>query len=140
MTAFIIAIALAVGVQQPSLIGVKSDDGRRAVFERQFGGTLDIPHIGGAIYLAPKRAWPRQRNYDIWVVRFDCMARTRTTTARITYSSWRDPQNVPTTPHRIDGETNPAVAEQLALVCDRQSGGRATYRTLDDFLENHPLP
>jgi hypothetical protein len=138
--ALIAAIILALGVQQYGLTGVKSDDGRRAVFEYQYGGNRDIPHFGGVIYLSPKGSWPRQKNYDIWLVRFDCTERTRTTTARITYSSWRDPQTVPTTPHRVDDESNPAVADQLALICDRQNEGRATYRTLDDFLMDRPLP
>jgi hypothetical protein len=43
-------------------------------------------------------------------------------------------------PPRVGDAEHPAVEDQLALACDHDREGRATYRTLDDFLMDRPLP
>jgi hypothetical protein len=134
-------LAFVIVVQQPeSRVAVRSDDGRRAIFVRTYGGTPDMPRVGGHLYLAPAGTWPRRRNYDLWLVEYDCAGRNRTNNARITYSSWRDPQRVMIDPPRVGDAEHPAVEDQLALACDHDREGRATYRTLDDFLMDRPLP
>lgn len=42
-------------------------------------------------------------------------------------------------PPRTDDETNPAVADQLALICDQREEGRVIYGTFKAFLSNRPL-
>lgn len=73
--------------------------------------------------------------YSILIADFDCARATRSARSEIQFSSRRDPVQTNFTPALVATNTNPAVAEQLRLICQPTGAeDRFTIRELVPVL------
>lgn len=79
--------------------------------------------------------WPANGHaYTLWIAEFDCAARSRTMKFRIAYSGRRDPVRTQLADARAETDRNPAVAEQLDILCGEQGSRRVrTFNHLGEF-------
>lgn len=79
--------------------------------------------------------WPANGHaYTLWIAEFDCAARSRTMKFRIDYSGRRDPVRTQLADARAETDRNPAVAEQLDILCGEPGSRRMrTYNHLGEF-------
>lgn len=132
--AAVIALSTASGAHASDWVAAGTERGQRVALNIvEPAGRRDVPFTT-TLAMIPLN-WPANGHaYTLWIAEYDCAARSRTMKFRIAYSSRRDPVRTQLNNARAETDRNPAVAEQLDILCSEQGSQRTrTFNHLGEF-------